>query len=205
MKALLLKELYLLWKNCKIYLILMAVFFAVSVFQPESSFFRVYPCLYTGLLPITLLGLDENSRWDRYCDALPLTRAQMVSAKYLVGLCFPAVTALLSLVMWFFRGDGIPGKLLWETGVILAVALIPSALTLPVLFRLGVQKGRIVTYLVIGAICGGSVVMAKLLTGDAEGPALPSLLESPLLPALSAALYAASWLLSARFYRRREL
>ena len=95
MKGLLLKDWYMVWKYCKYYFLLGIVFFAFSIVE-DNMFFVFYPCLLCGIIPANLLGYDERSRWMQYSGTLPYTRAQIVSAKYLIGLF--AQTAMLFLM-----------------------------------------------------------------------------------------------------------
>lgn len=86
MKGLLLKDWYMMKKYCRSYFLIAAVFIAVSLFGNDNLFFIFYPCLLCGMIPVNLLGYDERSRWMQYSGTMPYTKAQIVSAKYLIGL-----------------------------------------------------------------------------------------------------------------------
>ena len=86
MKGLLLKDLYMMKKYCKSYLLITVVFIAVSFASSENLFFTFYPCLLCGMIPVNLLGYDERSRWLQYSETMPYTKGQIVSGKYLIGL-----------------------------------------------------------------------------------------------------------------------
>ncbi|MDE7281371.1 MAG: ABC-2 transporter permease, partial [Ruminiclostridium sp.] len=66
MKGLILKDLYMTVKYCRIYLLIAVVFIAVSFVGNDSLFFIFYPCLFCGMIPVSLLGYDERSRWLQY-------------------------------------------------------------------------------------------------------------------------------------------
>ena len=78
------------------------------------------------------------------------------------------------------------------------ISLLSSALTMPPLFKFGAQKGRIVFIGVVGIFCG---LAAILDTPDLSGVSLPI----ALLPILAMVIFAVSWLLSIRFYEKREI
>ena len=86
MKGLLLKDFYMMLKYCRSYLLIAVVFFAMSFMSTENLIFIFYPCVISAMLPVTLLSIDERSRWLPYAATLPVTRAQIVSEKYLFGL-----------------------------------------------------------------------------------------------------------------------
>ena len=86
MKGLILKDLYMMKAYCKAYLLIAAVFIAVSFFGDSNLLFIFYPCMLCGVIPVNLLGYDERSRWMQYSESMPYTKAQIVSCKYLIGL-----------------------------------------------------------------------------------------------------------------------
>ena len=81
MKGLLLKDLYMMRKYCRSYLLIAVVFIALSFASNQNLFFVFYPCLLCGMIPVNLLGYDERSRWLQYSGTMPYTRAQIVSCK----------------------------------------------------------------------------------------------------------------------------
>ena len=208
MKGLLLKDLYLMNRHCRSYLLILGVFLGVSLVNHDSLFFAIYPCLMAGMIPITLVSYDEAAHWERYSAVLPYTRAQVVTSKYLLGLAVELAVALISLIAAGFRlnaeGALSPERLLAEGSLLLCAGLLAPCVSLPVLFKVGAVRGRLINYLVIGIICGGSVLIAGLFNrGSNVQLHYAGIL--PYLPLFSAALYAASWRLAVAFYQKREL
>ena len=97
MKGLLLKDFYLSWRYCRAFLVIVAVFLAVSFVGEDNVFFMIYPIMIASVIPMTLLSYDEHDKWTSYSGTLPYTRTQLVSSKYLVGLCFGTVAFLVSM------------------------------------------------------------------------------------------------------------
>ncbi len=204
MKGLLLKELYMIGKYFRSFLFIILVFLLSSIWAGNNLFLLVYPMIVVTMLPMSTLSYDEKFGWDVYCGALPCSRAQVVSVKYLLCLLSIGLIALLSLAAQLAR-VGIGGGRLDEIAplfsVILAVGLAGPSLLLPIVFKLGVEKGRIAYYIVIGAMCGAVVLFT---TADVSAPFSVSL-PVTLLPLAVLALFAASWLLSVCFYQKRSL
>jgi len=208
MSALLLKDWYMMRKYCRVYLLLALVFFGVylAAYRAENLFFVIYPCLFAGLLPRTLLAYDENSRWDRYCAALPFTKDRVVTEKYLLSLILASAAAAVSAVViaagQALHGGVSPSLLAQQLVVVLSAGLLAPVVSLPLTFRYGVEKGRIAGLVVIAVVCGAAVAIPEAvseLTPDAAARALPLALPAAL------ALFALSWRLSLAFYRDREL
>ena len=211
MKALLRKDFYLLKSYCKSYVLICAVFLGVCLVGGGNLFFIAYPAMLCSLIPVTLLTYDERSRWTEYCACLPFTRAQMVSGKYLTGLlCSAVVWTLSAAILWVLPGLDMDARL-FLMAVILCLSLVSPAVCLPFVFRYGTEKGRIAYYLAIGLFCALSYALmdsAGLEAGDigtlsgTAGSLLPGLGIACLI---CAGLYAASWVLSIRFFEKKAL
>jgi hypothetical protein len=208
MKGLLLKDLYMTAKYCRIYLFMSILFCVISFTDPENLFLVFYPCLLCGMIPVNLLGYDERSKWLQYCETLPYTRAQVVSGKYLMGL-FAQLAILLIMggahaIRMGMDGIFYVGEFLTMMMSLLMLSLIASSISLPFMFKLGVEKGRTAYLIMVGVVSAGSVTMANILSTKTEAQNnLVGIL--PILCLVGAGIFALSWYLSVLFYRRREL
>ena len=210
MKGLLLKDFYMAAKYCRTYLLIGIVFIAVSFAGPESQnmFFVFYPCLLCGMIPVNLLAYDERSRWLEYSGTLPYTKAQIVSGKYLVGIIVQGAmliaVGIAQGVRMHLAGTFGWGEFALFMGSIYAMAAVTSSISLPFMFRWGVEKGRIAYYCMIGFVCAagylGSVFFAQGSAQTVSGRVLPVLF---LL--VGTGIYAASWLASIALYQKREV
>ena len=205
MKGLLRKDLYMTWSYAKTLLLVSLLFIALTAFAENGPVFLLYPMLLLTSLPLSLLGYDEKFKWDRYCGALPLTRAQIVAEKYLFSLLCTAAALLVmgggSAVIMLLRGQqGMIGMIL---SLMLAMGLIGPTLLLPLMFRFGTEKGRLAYYFLVGLVCALFMV---LMRGDSPVSARSVGLPAMLLVLLACAvLFALSCLLSIRLYQKREL
>lgn len=210
MKGLLLKDFYMAAKYCRTYLLIGIVFIAVSFAGPESQnmFFVFYPCLLCGMIPVNLLAYDERSRWLEYSGTLPYTKAQIVSGKYLVGIIVQGAmliaVGIAQGVRMHLAGTFGWGEFALFMGSIYAMAAVTSSISLPFMFRLGVEKGRIAYYCMIGFVCAagylGSVFFAQ---GSAQTVSGRVMLVLFFL--MGTGIYAASWLASIALYQKREV
>ena len=208
MKGLLLKDWYMMKKYCRAYLLIAVVFIAVSLFSNDNMFFVFYPCLLCGMIPINLLGYDERSRWMQYSGTLPYTKTQIVSGKYLIGL-LSQITILVA------TGVAQAAKMLiahnFELGdfavlmlLMLIVSTLTSSICLPFVFKLGVEKGRTAYYIMIGFVCGASVLASSILRGQLVSEIQPNLILA-LVAVAGIGIYILSWYLSIVFFKKREI
>ncbi len=200
MKGLLQKEFYQLWGW---WLVSLGIFLAVSTLS-GTSFYAVFAILMAGMLPGSMLSQDEQCRWDSYAGALPVSRAQLVAAKYLIALILIGTAWLLACVTQAIRLGLFTREWVLYVTFSLGVGLLCPSLLLPILFKFGSTKGRVAYLIGLGALFG---VVAALSVSAEDGMAFLGYLQAhaALFPLVSAALFAVSWRLSVAFYQRREL
>lgn len=208
MKGLLLKDLYMMKQYCKYYLFCAIGFTVLSLMSTDNMFFTFYPCLLCGMIPVNLMGYDERSGWMQFSETMPYTRTQLVSGKYLIGL-FVQITVLLIMgsaqgIKMMITGEFTFRDYITLILLILIVSLITSSITLPFIFKLGVEKGRTAYYVMIGFVCGTSVIASDLFSGHL-GIELNSNLVLPIFAIIGVGIYTFSWYISILFYKKREL
>lgn len=208
MKGLLLKDAYLAWSHFKMYIVLVLGFSLLSAVEPGNFFFVFYPCMLCGMIPVNLIAYDERSKWDVYTALLPFTRAQIVASKYLFGLIglgiILTLVAGVNIVRMAISG-GVDWKYLFDLmGMMIMLAAVSVALPLPFIFKMGVEKGRMGYYVMIGMAGVGSGIAGGLLGDNVAAFTLPAL-AIPIMLAVGIGVYALSWWLSVRFYEKREL
>lgn len=208
MKGLLLKDWYMMKKYMRSYLVLLIVFVAISLGNGDQMFFAFYPMLISGMIPTSLMAYDERSKWDVYCGTLPCTKAEIVSAKYVLGILLQTLIILLTAIV-----QGIQmvrtGHFDWSSylalvQMLLVMGCVASSVTLPFMYKFGVEKGRMAYYVMVVFVSGGSAIAATLFRDWLKMEAAADL-PLALLTLAAMGVYALSWWLSIRFYEKREL
>lgn len=210
MKSLLLKDWYVTWKYCKLHLGVILLMSLLSLFRDVGMMYLTYVMLFAGMLPTYTLSVDEKWEWNRYAQALPYDRRDIVTGKYIYAALVLGGTGLLLLVLWGGRaliGGEDLGAILSSLCVLLSFALIFPTTTLPFMYRFGVEKGRFITLTLVALLVG--VVMATEvveLDGVSTGTfAAASGIAAPLVLLGMLALFFLSWLLAVKLYAKREL
>lgn len=209
MKALLLKDFYMLAKYCRSYLIIAAAFTAVSIFTPESFFFSAYIYLIVGMLPVTLMAYDERSKWVEYSAALPYGKSDIVLSKYIMGILVQLAMVLLTeLIKIAVKGFGGILSDITVDACGVSVTLVMVSIILPLMFWFGVEKGRVAYYIIAGV--SFSIIFGVTNNmGEGEEPLnfaenfSPAVVGVMFLAAVI--LYAVSALISIGVYKRREI
>lgn len=203
MKGLLIKDLYMARKYFKSY-ILLSVIFLASAMVSDNLFFLFYPCLLCSMIPVNLLAYDERGKWDVYAGTLPVSRAQIVSAKYLMGLIAQSLVllcvGLTQLVRMKLNGDFDLAEYGSILGILLSLCFLTIAIPMPFMFKLGVEKGRMAYYVMVGVACGGSYLASSFVSEvNSAG------LSVPVLCLAAIGFYGLSWYLSIRLYEKKEI
>ena len=208
MRGLLLKDWYMMKKYCRYYFFVCIGFIILSMMSSGNMFFIFYPCLLCGMIPVNLLGYDERSRFTEYVGALPYTKTQIVSSKYLIGL-FTQIAMLTVICITQGVKMGIEGNFILKEFLVLMMlmlimASVSSSLTLPFIFRYGVEKGRGAYYVMIGVVCSGSIISTTIFKESMQKDIqLNGVL--PIACLVGIGIYVFSWYLSIVFYNKREL
>ena len=92
MKALLMKDFYTLWRQLRVYLLVMLV---ISVFN--GSFGNIFITIWAALLPYTAMAYDERSKWDQMAAMMPYSTRDIVISKYVLGWLCTAAAALFAM------------------------------------------------------------------------------------------------------------
>lgn len=208
MKALLYKDFYALWKYCKMYLFMCAVFLTISVFEQSQKIFGLYPLVLMGMLPMTMIAYDERDKWERSALTMPFSRRQIVSGKYLftlimMGVTF-CITALASFLNLWMAGKFDLVEYAAGLSLRLILAMVGPAFMLPAVFKFGAEKGRLAYVITLGVILGVGI-SAAIITQRLGMTEFEIDTWLAVLAVIGVVLMCpASWALSVRWYEKRE-
>ena len=203
MRALLQKDWIVLKKYFKMYMLIVALFLCAGTINAKDEFFVIFPLVMSAILTMALISYDERFRWDSYCAAMPISRRLFVSEKYLIDLIMAAIIFIPCVIGLASRHGLNSNEFSTVLLVMLGAALLMPAIMLPIIFKLGVEKGRLTYYIVIGFGIGISYIVSEALSYSVT---LHLGIVSVLVAAvIFAVLFWYSWKLSIRFYEQREL
>lgn len=203
MKALLLKDWYVLWKQTRFFLLFVLIF----SLMPGTGY-SIFAITYAGMLPFTAMAYDERSHWDALSAMLPYSVRDLVLSRYAVGWIGIAGAGLLSLLTSLVEQSLFPDRFDSSAPAFILLgiptAVIFMALILPFMFRFGVEKARLALYIAIIALSAGLGVLTAASLSFSRGNLNLNLSLSALnwaLPLLAVVLTICSVRLSMNFYR----
>lgn len=201
MKALLKKDFYVLWNSMKALLLLIVIFSLIP-----SGFQNVFAVLYAAMLPYSALAYDERSHWDQMAAAMPYSTRDIVRSKYVLGWITSAgaflFSTMIQLVVRSYLKMPTPVSLLF---VSMCISWAIIAITLPFMFRWGVEKARLTMVLIIALVCGAAGALTSIATMSVAigGDKIPF----PLIvsaPVAAIVINLISMPLSEKWYERRK-
>lgn len=196
MKALLIKDIITIWKQMKLMFLLILVFSVVS-----STYQNIFAVVYASLIPYIAIAYDEKSKWNRMAAMMPYSVRDIVCSKYVLGLIFSAGTLILAVLIRFaictVRAESFSAEM-FVLGFIGAMLIMD--ISLPLMFRFGVEKGRAIMIFMIMLICGGTSAIAivpEIPDVKVSAALAPSFLAAAVLTVLSARI-------SSKMYLKHE-
>lgn len=203
MLGLLRKDFYNLKKQAGLMLGFLVLYGAVMLLSDNqnASFISAFASLYAMLLPITSLSFDERSGWEKLALSMPVTRRQLVLSKYLLGALLSLIVAVVDALIFIVLPGRDPATSLLTCGAFLCTGLIFLDIILPILFKVGTEKARLIMIMIVLL----PVVLALL--ADRLGFSLPAgalASHGYLLPLGTVLLTLLSILISLAIYRKKE-
>lgn len=201
MRSLLLKDLLNLRQLLRIWLLIAAVWIAAALLKRDPSYVGGLLVMLVVMVPFNALAYDEASKWESYGLTMPVTRQDMVLSKYALTLLCALASWTVTLLCGLLLGESFIAALdmsLAFVGAGLCVAFV----FLPIVFRFGAQKARVIMLLfilipVLAALLPGSESVAASFFTGVFG-------RLWLLAPIALALCAASCACSLYIYNRRE-
>lgn len=202
MKALLTKDFLTLSKMIRTIVIIMIIMTCV----PQLNM-AVFFMVYCAMLPITALGYDERTKWDVQAAMMPYHPWEIVLSKYVLGYILLVMITTLALIVGTIinRIIGSPITLdQYLTVMIYAMATtVFQAVTLPLAFRFGTEKGRLIFGIGFGVAFGVLFALVPLLNDNMDAIMLTRGQIAALILTLAALINLISIRLSIFFYRKK--
>lgn len=143
MKGLIIKDLFTIKQQTKIYSFMMLLFGTFALISDSPAYFWSITCMITIMLPVTALSYDERANWDKYALSMPVSRKDIVRSKYGLG----GITTFAGCVLIFIfsviqlkdLSEALTAALIFWFACVFLLSVL-----MPVLIKFGVEKGRII-------------------------------------------------------------
>ena len=209
MNSLILKDFISLKSYSKTLAIIILFFTIITFTNDEPSFLSGMIILIMSMLPITSFSYDQHAKWDLFSQTLPVSRKQLVISEYVRGIISIVVGAILAILLnvavllvkslevdiWY---------LILANSLIALVALLYLSILIPLVYKFGVEKSRLLTIVVLAIPSVLAIVLSN------AGVSIPVLDE--ITPAIVVAIglvfvvcvMLISYVISVRIYMKKD-
>lgn len=151
--------------NLKLIIIMLVVFFIIAL-QGQFNISFI-PSFIIVMLFMSTFSYDEYNNWNAYAITLPGWRKNIVKSKFVAGLFLTLLSIIITVVLNCLvsvinsnlKFDDFVSTLL---GSVSAIVLI-QAIMYPFIFKYGMEKGRIILFVLSFAIVGLIVLFSKVI------------------------------------------
>ncbi len=142
MIGLLIKDFSIVKKQVKIAAVML--FFAAvwAFYEKDATMFAYMSVLFGFFLPLTAIGYDERSQWNKYALCMPLKKSYLVTSKYILGFLTISISVIVFYLITLLINSNLSLDQVQVGLAILSGGMIFLSIYLPICFRFGTEKAR---------------------------------------------------------------
>lgn len=144
MKGLLVKDIKLMLRNKKIYIILMACALLVLIKSNNYSFIMGYIIMMNMIFVFNTLSFDESNKSMTFLMTMPMKRETYATEKYVLMLVFGFIGTVVGASASIVRFREMALAILTEAAVIFIVMAFLYFIMLPIQLKFSGEKGRMI-------------------------------------------------------------
>jgi len=209
MNSLILKDFISLKSYSKSLAIIIGFFTIITFTNDELSFLSGMIILIMSMLPITSFSYDQHAKWDLFSQTLPVSRKQLVMSKYVLGIISIIAGAilaiLLNVVVLLVKSLEVDVWYLFLANSLIAlVALLYLSILIPLVYKFGVEKSRLLMIVVLAI---PSVLAIGLSKAGVSIPVLDEITPAILVAiglVLVVCVMLISYVISVRIYMKKD-
>ena len=192
-------------------MVVFVIFYAIwAVSAKMPTMMGTMVILLSIMMPISSMSYDEAGQWYRYAFSLPIPRRTLVLSKYVLGFLVSLgglVVSAIGNIIILALTNGENALESWLTIIgFLELGVIFLSIIIPILFKYGVEKGRL--FIVVIAVIPSLLVALLGSTLKTSGTLMPSaeLLQAILYssPLFTLAIFLISFRISVGICRKKE-
>ena len=215
MKGLILKDIYSIRITQKTY-VLLFLFLCVFGYLMKSPGYVGTMCIVVfATVVLSLFNADQYYHWDTYAAALPLGKRIIGRARYMLiivmTLGLAVFTAIMTGATAALLGMSVSEQVISSVSMCMIIPIF-SGIIIPVIYKLGVEKGRVIFMMLFLIPFLVLTLLKDLIRGTAVEKLLVNLQQNPngqviiagILLAVSILVLAVSYMISIRIYSNKE-
>lgn len=168
MLGLIKKDLLMIKSNLKLVIVMLFVFFIMAL-QGDFDISFIPPFIIVMLFMSTF-SYDEYNKWDAYAITLPNGRKNVVKSKYVATIILTLLSIIITILLNILVGI-INNNLDFDKFISILVGcsfgtFCIQSIMYPLIFKFGIEKGRIGLFALTFAIVGIIGLLSKVIKID---------------------------------------
>jgi ABC-2 type transport system permease protein len=207
MKGLILKEIFLVQSQFKLFIVLLLAFAISPFFQGDVGLVLTFYSIIGVIIVTRSLEVDEISQWNRFANTLPVKRSEVVKSKYVFSISLLlCLTVILTPVIWLsdqFVAPLVTGSVFSLLCVFFTLVMFALSFVIPVYIKFGAIKGRF--FLLFFAFI--PAILLNLLSDyftETHYLFVYNLLKSALAPIIALIVFTISYMISVKAFENKE-
>ena len=158
MKGLILKDLYLLKSYGKQYILIFGAMFIYAMIMRSASFAVIYFVLMGSTAVLSSMSMDEAVSFHKFALTMPISLSTIIRSKYILFLITIGVGIIVGLLIKLFLflvPFGMEDSFGREGfAATITVFVLSNSISMPAMFKLGVEKARYINICAMLAVAG---------------------------------------------------
>lgn len=151
MKSLIIKDLYNIGHNAKSMLLILLVFAIGLIMVSGVESYIISSGVLCSMMIVTTFTFDDHCKWSKYALVMPICKKDIVKAKFIVLIIFCIAGICVGTVFGVAGGVAMHKMALSMEGIVtmlfmgfvgLIVSVIFGSMSIPLVFKYGAEKGR---------------------------------------------------------------
>ena len=151
MKSLILKDLYNIGHNAKSMLLILLVFAIGLIMASGVESYIISSGVLCSMMIVTTFTFDDHCKWSKYALVMPICKKDIVKAKFIVLIIFCIAGICVGTIFGVAGGVAMHKMALSMEGIVtmlfmgfvgLIVSVIFGSMSIPLVFKYGAEKGR---------------------------------------------------------------
>lgn len=150
------KDFLMIKGNIKFSIIIILVFSLIS--YNNINMLEFIPIFISTMLCMSLFSYDEYNKWDAYACTFPNGRVNIVKSKYITNIILILIsfffTLILSSTISLIKYNSTTKNIIDVLYGVSFVSVLLITFTYPLIFKFGIEKGRILLFFLVFGLSG---------------------------------------------------
>ena len=188
--------------------LLMLLLFSIAAYQSKDPSFLIGVfVIIIAMQAVSAIAYDDLAKWDVYALTMPVSRKELVTSKYILAALLSIIALIVSATISYFfifpLSNLSTREFLITSYLVFAIAMLLISVALPLIYKFGVERSRLLLVAVILIPTSIGVFLNKM------GIVLPDekqlLMLAKISPIMIIGILFISIFISTRIYKNKDM